>query len=120
MTAEDTDEADGRTPVAVGRRPHWGDNRAEDVASPRREESMSEDAVKALVERMKSDEQFRDRVLATTDEGERLALIRAEGYDCTLEEIAGEGERLDDDELAAVNGAYVPGIASPDHMFPCG
>ena len=65
---------------------------------------MSEQAVEALVERMKTDEAFRARVLAVEDAKERLAFIRSEGFDCAAEEIGSLARALDDGELEAVAG----------------
>ncbi len=65
---------------------------------------MSQEQAKAFVERMKSDEAFAARVLAVEEGEQRLAFIRAEGYDCSAEEIAAEGGRLRDAEMTAVVG----------------
>ena len=48
---------------------------------------MSEEAAQAFIERMKSDEDVRARVLAEEDVEARLALIGAEGFDCSVAEI---------------------------------
>ena len=49
---------------------------------------MSEDQVKAFVEKMKSDEAFRAKVMAEEDVEARMTLIGAAGFDCSDEEIA--------------------------------
>ena len=64
---------------------------------------MSEDQAKAFVERMKSDSAFRAQVMAEEDVEARLALIHAEGFDCSAEEI-GALQELGDAELDAVAG----------------
>ena len=64
-----------------------------------------------LIERMKSDEAFRERVLAVADLGERLALVKAEGFDVTREELAAEAARLSDEDLAQAVGGIV--VAAP-------
>ena len=65
---------------------------------------MSEDQAKAFVEKMKSDEAFRAKVMAEEDVEARMALIGAEGFDCSAEEI-GALQELGDAELnAAVGG----------------
>ncbi|MEI6449731.1 MAG: Nif11-like leader peptide family natural product precursor [Actinomycetes bacterium] len=64
---------------------------------------MSVDQAKAFVERMKSDEAFSARVMAEEDVEARMALILAEGFDCSAEEIASLQE-LGDAELDAVAG----------------
>ena len=48
---------------------------------------MSVEQAKAFIERMKSDEAFREKVLAIEDAAGRLACIRGEGFECSLEEI---------------------------------
>jgi predicted ribosomally synthesized peptide with nif11-like leader len=68
---------------------------------------MSAEAVHEFIERMKSDGEFRARMLAAAGADERLALVKAEGYDVTAEEIASHA-RLEDDDLAhAVGGVVV-------------
>ena len=65
---------------------------------------MSEEAAMAFIEKMKSDEAFRARVLAEEGVEARLALIGAEGFDCSAEEI-GALQELGDAELSgAVRG----------------
>ena len=71
---------------------------------------MSEQAAKDLLERMKSDDEFLDKVMAATDVRERHALVRAEGYDVTAEEM----HELSDSLLDGVTaGNYVPGEYAP-------
>ena len=64
---------------------------------------MSEDQAKAFVEKMKSDEAFRAKVMAEEDVEARMALIGAEGFDCSAEEI-GALQELGDAELDGVAG----------------
>ena len=64
---------------------------------------MSVDQSKAFVEKMKSDKAFRARVMAEEDVEARLALITAEGFDCSAAEI-GALEELGDAELDGVAG----------------
>ena len=64
---------------------------------------MSEDQAKAFVEKMKSDDAFRDKVMAEEDVEARMALIGAEGFDCSAEEI-GALQELGDAELDGVAG----------------
>ncbi len=65
----------------------------------------------ALVERLESDEEFREKVLAADGAEARLELVRAEGYDCTAEEVAALDAALPDDALESVTGGF---IARPD------
>ena len=65
---------------------------------------MSEDQAKAFVEKMKSDEVFRAKVMAEEDAEARMALIGAEGFDCSAEEIALLQELGDAELSGAVGG----------------
>ena len=68
---------------------------------------MSKEASQAFIERMKSDEAFRGRVLAEEGVEARMALIVAEGFDCSAEEIASLQE-LSEAELEGVAGGSMP------------
>ena len=70
---------------------------------------MSQESAKALIERLESDEEFRARVLAADGAEARLELVRAEGYDCSAEEIAALGAALPDEALGSVTGGIVRG-----------
>ena len=71
---------------------------------------MSEQAAKDLLERMKTDDEFLDKVMAAADVRERHALVCAEGYDVTAEEM----HELSDSLLDGVTaGYYVPGAYAP-------
>ena len=65
---------------------------------------MSQEQARALIERMKSDQAFREKVYAVGDVEGRLALVHAEGYDCSAEEIARERPQSGEDELDRVAG----------------
>ncbi len=64
---------------------------------------MSVDHAKAFVEKMKSDEAFRERVMAEEDVEARMALIVAEGFDCSAQEI-GALRELGEAQLDGVAG----------------
>ena len=51
---------------------------------------MSLEQAKALIERMKTDEAFREKVMAIEDAAGRIACIQNEGYECTEKEINDE------------------------------
>ena len=51
---------------------------------------MSLEQAKALIERMKTDEAFREKVMAIEDAAGRIACIQNEGYECTEKEISDE------------------------------
>ena len=52
---------------------------------------MSVEQAKAFIERMKTDEAFREKVMAIEDKEARIACIQAEGFECTEEEINSVG-----------------------------
>ena len=64
---------------------------------------MSVEQAKAFVEKMKSDDAFRDKVMAEEDVEARMELIGAEGFDCSAAEI-GALQELGDAELDGVAG----------------
>ena len=71
---------------------------------------MSQQAAKDLLERMKGDDEFLDKVMASADVRERHTLVRAEGYDVTAEEM----HELSDSLLDGVTAGYhVPGEYAP-------
>ena len=66
---------------------------------------MSQEDVKRLIERMDTDEVFRETMLAAPDVAARLELAAAEGFDVTEEEIESASAALSDADLHAVTGA---------------
>ena len=48
---------------------------------------MSFEQTKAFIEKMKSDEAFRNKVMAVEDVEERIVMIKNEGFDCSAEEF---------------------------------
>lgn len=65
---------------------------------------MGLEAAKELIEKMKSDGDFRKKVMQVDDVDARMQLINDEGYSCTLEEIKEASEPLSDDDLGEVAG----------------
>ena len=65
---------------------------------------MSQESAKAFVERMKSDEKFRTKIIAVEDVSARAKLIQSEGFDCSAEEIDTATSELSDEEMAGVTG----------------
>ena len=65
---------------------------------------MSIESTKALIERIKTDEDFAEKVGECKDADARMAFVRAAGYEFTQEEIAGAQGELTDDELQQVAG----------------
>ncbi len=76
---------------------------------------MTDEGVKALLGRLKSDATFRERMLELDAPEARLELARAEGFDVTLDELEAEAALLSDEELAQAVGA---GSAACD-VFTC-
>jgi len=70
---------------------------------------MSKEAAQAFIEKMKSDEAFRGRVLAEEGVEARMVLIGAEGFDCSLAEIRALQELGEAELSEAVTGGEVPG-----------
>lgn len=76
---------------------------------------MADAALDAFLARMKTDDLFRRRVEQAISVEERLALIRAEGYDVTAEALAAlVAMRLSDEDLGQVSA----GGGCPDYCIP--
>ena len=65
---------------------------------------MSIESAKAFIERLKTDEEFRERVKDAADKETRIALVNAEGFDFSEEDIKAVKSELSDDELQAISG----------------
>ena len=65
---------------------------------------MSIESARAYIERLKTDAEFRDRVAAAGDKEERTALVEAEGFVFSAEDINAVAEELSEDELESVVG----------------
>lgn len=65
---------------------------------------MSAESAQAFVERMKNDEEFAERVADAESKESRWAMVKAEGYDFTEEEVQAAAGKLSDDELGALAG----------------
>ena len=65
---------------------------------------MSAESAQACVERMKTDEEFAERVRGAESKEDRCAIVKAEGYDFTEEEIKAVSSELSDEELDRVAG----------------
>jgi predicted ribosomally synthesized peptide with nif11-like leader len=71
---------------------------------------MSQEAARKLIERMKTDKEFRDKINSLEDVQERMKLVQESGFDCTLQEIRDIKAEISDSELSAVAG----GAKDPD------
>ncbi len=65
---------------------------------------MSIEDARACVERMKSDMEFRAKVLAATEAAARTRAINAEGYACTAEEVDTLSAELTEADTDRVSG----------------
>ena len=68
---------------------------------------MSLEQAKLFIERMKTDEAFRNKIMTVEDVAERLQLAKTEGYDCTEEEINTVSAESSDGDLEGVSAAGV-------------
>ncbi len=62
---------------------------------------MSQTAARAFIERMKTDEAFKTKIMAVSDLDARIKLIHAEGFDCTAEDIGMLAAEISDESLLA-------------------
>ena len=69
---------------------------------------MSMEQAKLFMERMAKDDAFRTRIMAVADVAERMKIVKAEGYDCTSEEIQKGGEAISDSAVEGVAAGYNP------------
>ncbi len=65
---------------------------------------MSIESAKAFIESVQTDEEFRERMKDAADKEARIALVNAEGFDFSEEDIKAVKSELSDDELDAVAG----------------
>lgn len=65
---------------------------------------MSIESAQAFLERLKTDENFAKEVTACTDSEARVALVKAAGFDFTMEEVNEVASELSEEELAGVAG----------------
>lgn len=74
-----------------------------DIRSWKKEEKlMSIESVKAYIERLKTDEEFQERVKAAADKEARAALVKAEGFDFSEEDVKEVTKQLSDTELEQI------------------
>ena len=65
---------------------------------------MSIESAKEFLERMKTDDEFRNSVGESGTAEERLEYVKKAGFDFTMEEIATVKDELRDDDLEQVAG----------------
>jgi predicted ribosomally synthesized peptide with nif11-like leader len=74
---------------------------------------MSQEAAQACVARMKTDEAFREKVMAADGVDARIEIVNAEGFTCTADEIKAHADELADAEMATVVGGLLAcGVAA--------
>ncbi len=89
---------------------------------------MSIESAKAFVERLKNDEDWRNKLNSAEGKEERLAMVKAEGFNFTQEELADETGELTHDQLELISGgirawcllAYMEEVLSPESQSVCG
>jgi predicted ribosomally synthesized peptide with nif11-like leader len=67
---------------------------------------MSIESAKAFLEKIKSDEEFRNSVGEIGTAEERMEYVKGAGFDFTMEEIATLKDELSDMELDGVAGGF--------------
>ena len=83
---------------------------------------MSAEQAKAAIEKMKTDEDFRERIMALTEVAARLEIVRAEGFDCSAEEIAAvSGAPVHPDQAGVMEGIIIGGYrgGNPEAALFC-
>ena len=65
---------------------------------------MSVEQAKLFIESLKTDEEFRSKIIAVEEVAERIRLAQAEGYDCTVEEIKTLLAEMTDKEVEEIVG----------------
>lgn len=65
---------------------------------------MSIESAKLFIERMKTDENFAEKISLCKDEQDRSIVLKEEGFDFTALELSEAGTILSDDDLDGVAG----------------
>lgn len=78
---------------------------------------MSKSAAQAFVDKMKTDEEFKKKIMAVEDVDQRMKLINSEGFDCTAAEINELSRELSSEEIEGLvlsgGWGYYPCYKSP-------
>jgi predicted ribosomally synthesized peptide with nif11-like leader len=75
---------------------------------------VSIEHARLFIQRVRTDDEFRARILAARDGEARMDLIRSEGFDCTADEIAGAMIALAGDVLQEDAGEAGSRERAPD------
>ncbi len=70
----------------------------------KRRETISIESVKAFLERIRNDEEWRNKLNAAQSKEERLAMAKAEGFDFTEEELNLIRDELSEEMLDKIAG----------------
>lgn len=74
---------------------------------------MSQESIKKFINKMKSDTEFRAKIMLVENKDELLNLIHSKGFDCTLKELQEFNLELADDELDGITGGFLNNIINP-------
>ncbi|NTU68896.1 MAG: Nif11-like leader peptide family natural product precursor [Chlorobiaceae bacterium] len=84
---------------------------------------MSVEQAKAFIEKMKTDEAFREKIMAIETPEERLKAIKEAGYDCSADEVNEAGAARVEDasggHFVGYGSKYMGSWGGNDHLFPC-
>lgn len=69
---------------------------------------MSTEQTRALIEKMKKDDQFRDKVLAIESIENRIEFVGKEGFSCNIEEFRELLEELEREMVSSMCGFCAP------------
>ncbi|MFO7803591.1 MAG: Nif11-like leader peptide family natural product precursor [Desulfovermiculus sp.] len=63
---------------------------------------MSIEQAQAAIEKMKQDQQFREKIMALETLEERVSQLKAEGFDCTVDELRSMYTQMSEEELEGI------------------
>ena len=78
---------------------------------------MSIESAKSYIERMKTDKEFAEKVMAFKDTEARTAFVKAAGFDFTINEIKEEISELTDNDLEFISGGGSSKCCTPFMEF---
>ena len=78
---------------------------------------MSEEQLKAFLEKVKGDTSLQDKLKAAADSDAVLALAKEAGFSITTEDLKTHRQSLFDDQLANAAGGNVTRVARPQQSY---
>ena len=78
---------------------------------------MSEEQLKAFLEKVKLDTSLQDKLKAAADSDAVLALAKEAGFSITTEDLKTHRQSLSDDQLANAAGGNVTRVARPQQSY---